>query len=153
MSLPISGDPVVFNVVFSSTGGAPPLTIIPLTLLYPGTSTVRTLLPQEQVTIVSVESFCNGPIFIINNSTAGSTITSNNLMLALNDNAGESVSWHDDGTYALTGLPGIVPQIESVEGAGMTLYVSGTGVINQNQGYTSRPPWAAKLTNNSTGNF
>jgi hypothetical protein len=88
-------------------------------------------------------------------STASASIAQANCLLITQFGANGSYEWHDDGTGALTGLPGVVPSVFGVfNSGGSTGSVTGTGLIvntapaGQAQ---QRCPQYANLTPNIAG--
>lgn len=155
MSLPVNGEPVRLAVYASPS---PFNSSMPIGIYYPGTSTIRPLAPQEFLTIVSITVSDNGgapQLYILNTAAPTSTFTQDSILLGfeLNDPGQSAASWHDDGTYAVTGLPGVVPSLFETGGNGNLIVLAGSGVVNGHGMLTTRPTFLANLTPGSTGNF
>ena len=160
MPVPMSGDPV--RIAFSSStanASTQALSIYP-----PGSSTARILQPYEQLVIASLlfttYAGNGGDIFILSSpaSTVSTSTALATLMLQVDlvHQTTGGQEWHDDGTGAMTGLPGVVPSVFGTTGS--YIYITGTGLVvasapalSGTQG-SPRNPQFANLTQNSTGN-
>ena len=169
MPVPISGEPVRISFQSSTTSTTAGLaSTVSLGLYIPQTSTARLLQPYEAVVITSV-LMCGGVNFngfnIITElpgGTPSSQVSQANIMLSMAASQPLNQDWHDDGTGAMTGLPGVIPSfwyndVGTAGEVGIT-YITGTGLIVQcapslsrTQG-SPRNPQFANLTQNSTGN-
>jgi hypothetical protein len=147
MSIPLSGEPVRIGLIASSTGT---ISTASLGLYYPGTSTLRPLGVNEEVTIKSVQvlDFIDGVtgIYIVASpvGTPLAGITSANLLVAMATSSTTNPAnlWLDDGTNALTGYRGIVPSVLGTPSTNINWCVTGTGFINQVGMTTSTNPLA-----------
>ncbi len=151
MGIHLAGEPVWFNLILSTSTGP---STVGLSIYTPGQNTARTLLATEQLALLSLSfTASTGPV-IITSLAAGTTSTgipASTVLMEVNVPASNCVEWHDDGTAALSGVPGVVPSV--VCNVAAPFSVVGTGLITNNGMGTTRPSFLANLTQNPNGKF
>lgn len=153
MGIHLAGEPVWFNLILSTSTGP---STVGLSIYTPGQNTARTLLATEQLALLSLSLAVTGStgLVIITSLAAGTTSTgipASTVLMEVNVPASNCVEWHDDGTAALSGVPGVVPSVVCSTAA--PLSVIGTGLITNNGMGTTRPSFLANLTQNPNGQF
>jgi hypothetical protein len=148
MGIHLAGEPVWFSLVQSTSTGA---STVGLTVYTPGYNAVRPLLSTEQLALMSLSIMASaGPIIITSlaGGTASTSLSASTTLLEVGTTG--TVEWHDDGTAALSGVPGVVPSVICNTGA---VNVMGTGLITNHGMGTTRPSFLANLTQNPNGQF
>ncbi|MGD0768109.1 MAG: hypothetical protein ABSB42_07940 [Tepidisphaeraceae bacterium] len=131
----MSGDPVRISQL-AGNGSAASTSTQALGLYCPGTSTLRTLQPYEQVVLTSLllafQTGFGGTMYIttLPGGTPSTSVSTANILLISQFQTDESHTWRDDGTGAMTGLPGVVPSVFNyISNGSASTFVSGSGLI------------------------